>query len=106
MEKAVKEGKVKSIGLSNFEGKHWQEIMDICTIKPAILQIEGHPYFNQHELKVRSEKIGCLVETWYPVGHGDKKMYEEPIFVELAKKYNKTPVQIILRWHKENDQTP
>ena len=47
MERAVKEGKVKSIGLSNFEGKHWQEIMDICTIKPAILQIEGQPYFNQ-----------------------------------------------------------
>ena len=44
MEKAVKEGKVKSIGLSNFEGKHWQEILNICTIKPAILQIEGHPY--------------------------------------------------------------
>ena len=45
MEKAVKEGKVKSIGLSKFEGKHCQEIVDICTIKPAILQIEGHPYF-------------------------------------------------------------
>ena len=83
MERAVKEGKVKSIGLSNFEGKHWQEILDICTIKPAILQIEGHPYFNQQKLKERSEKIGTLVETWYPVGHGDKKMYEENIFVIL-----------------------
>ena len=89
MEKAVKEGKIKSIGLSNFEGKHWQEILDICTIKPAILQIEGHPYFNQKEIKERSEKIGTLVETWYPVGHGDKKMYEEPIFVELAKNMEK-----------------
>jgi diketogulonate reductase-like aldo/keto reductase len=106
MEKAVKEGKVKSIGLSNFEGKHWQEILDICTIKPAILQIEGHPYFNQKNLKERSEKIGTLIETWYPVGHGDKKMYEEPIFVELGKKYNKTPVQIILRWHIDYGYIP
>ncbi len=54
MEKAVKDGKVKSIGLSNFEGKHWKEIMDICTIKPAVLQLEGHPYWNQHELKKRN----------------------------------------------------
>ena len=80
--------------------------MDICTIKPAILQIEGHPYFNQNELKKRSDTIGTLVETWYPVGHGDKKMYEEPIFVELAKKYNKTPVQVILRWHIDYGYIP
>jgi len=106
MERAVKEGKVKSIGLSNFEGKHWQDIMDICTIKPAILQIEGHPYFNQHELKERSKKTGTLIETWYPVGHGDKKMYEEPIFVELSKKYKKTPVQVILRWHIDYGYIP
>ena len=106
MERAVKEGKVKSIGLSNFEGKHWQDIMDICTIKPAALQIEGHPYFNQKNLKERSEKIGTVVETWYPVGHGDKKMFEEPIFVELGKKYNKTPVQIILRWHIDYGYIP
>ena len=106
MEKAVKEGKVKSIGLSNFEGKHWQEIMDICTIKPAILQIEGHPYFNQKNLKERSEKTGTLIETWFPVGHGDKKMYEEPIFVELGKKYKKTPVQVILRWHIDYGYIP
>ena len=99
MERAVKEGKVKSIGLSNFEGKPWQDILHICTIKPAILQIEGHPYYNQENMKKECQKIGTLIETWFPLGHGDKKMLNEYIFVGLGKKYNKTPAQIILRWH-------
>ena len=106
MEKAVKAGKVKSIGLSNFEGKHWKDIMDICTIKPAVLQLEGHPYWNQHELKKRNELTGTLMQAWFPIGHGDKKLFEEPIFVELGKKYNKTPAQIILRWHIQEGNIP
>ena len=106
MEKAVKAGKVKSIGLSNFEGKHWKDIMDICTIKPAVLQLEGHPYWNQHELKKRNELTGTLMQAWFPIGHGDKKLFEEPIFVELGKKYNKTPAQVILRWHIQEGNIP
>ena len=104
--KHVKAGKVKSIGLSNFEGKHWKEIMDICTIKPAVLQLEGHPYWNQHELKKRNELTGTLMQAWFPIGHGDKKLFEEPIFVELGKKYNKTPAQVILRWHIQEGNIP
>jgi len=106
MEKAVKEGKVKSIGLSNFEGKHWKDIMDICTIKPAVLQLEGHPYWNQHKLKERNKLTETLMQAWFPIGHGDKKLFEEPIFVELGKKYNKTPAQIILRWHIQEGNIP
>ena len=106
LEKAVKDGKVKTIGLSNFEGKHWKEIMDIATITPAILQVEGHPYWNQHALKKRNEITKTLLETWYPVGHGDKKMYDEKVFVDLGKKYHKTPVQVILRWHIQEGYIP
>jgi diketogulonate reductase-like aldo/keto reductase len=106
MEKAVKEGKVKSIGLSNFEGKHWKDIMDVCTIKPAVLQLEGHPYWNQHELKKRNKLTETLMQAWFPIGHGDKKLLGESIFVELGKKYNKTPAQIILRWHIQEGNIP
>ena len=106
MERAVREGKVKSIGLSNFEGKILQDFLNRCTIKPAILQIEGHPYFNQENLKKKCQEMGILVETWFPLGHGDKKMLNNPLFVELGKRYNKTPAQIILRWHIDYGYIP
>ena len=99
MEKAVKDGRVKSIGLSNFESERLEEILDIATIKPAVIQVECHPYYQQDALKKRVEKFGTKLESWYPIGHGDKTLINENIFTELSKKYNKSNVQIILRWH-------
>lgn len=98
MEKAVKAGKVKSIGLSNFH-ENLEDVLQLATIKPAAIQVECHPYFPQHELKKRMEKYGTVIESWYPIGHGDKNLINEPIFTKLAQKYGKTNVQIILRWH-------
>ena len=99
MEKAVKDGRVKSIGLSNFESNRLEEVLDIATIPPAVIQVECHPYYQQRELKKRVEKYGTKLESWYPIGHGDKVLINENIFSELSKKYNKSNVQIILRWH-------
>lgn len=99
MEKAVKEGKVKTIGISNFESERLEELLEFATIKPAVLQVECHPYYQQNELKKRLEPYGTVIESWYPIGHGDKGLINEPVFTNLAKKYNKTNVQIILRWH-------
>ena len=101
MEEAVKLGKVKSIGLSNFEGEPLQKILEICEIKPAVIQVEAHPYYPQNELKNMIEKYDIHIQAWYPLGHGDKSLLEEPIFKELGKKYQKSPAQIILRWHTE-----
>lgn len=101
MEKAVAAGKVKSIGLSNFPLHKIKEIMAVATIKPAVLQVEINPYWNQHELKAQLAEIGLddvVLEGWYPFGHGDKKLLEEPIFSKLAAKYSKTNAQIIMRW--------
>ena len=98
MEKAVEQGKVRSIGLSNFD-ERLDEILKICKIKPAVLQVECHPYWNQDDLIKRVEGYGTLIESWYPIGHGDKTLINEEIFTRLGKKYNKTNVQIILRWH-------
>ena len=99
MEDAVKAGKVRSIGLSNFESSRLEEVLEIAKIKPSVLQVECHPYYQQNALKKRVEKYGTVLEAWYPIGHGDKNLINEPLFTELAKKYNKTNVQIILRWH-------
>lgn len=98
MEKAVKEGKVRSIGISNFESSRLEEICEAATIKPSVLQVECHPYWAQHDLKKRVEKYGTVIESWYPIGHGDKGLINEPVFTRLAKKYGKSNVQIILRW--------
>ena len=99
MEKAVKDGRVKSIGLSNFESDRLEEVLSIATIAPAVIQVECHPYYQQDALKKRVEKYGTKLESWYPIGHGDKTLINENIFTELSKKYNKSNVQIILRWH-------
>lgn len=99
MEKAYKEGKVKAIGLSNFTKEQIQEILDICEVKPAILQTEVHPYSQEKELKKFLDKEGIVIQAWYPLGHGDKALIEEPVFTELGKKYGKSNAQIILRWH-------
>ena len=99
MEKAVKDGRVKSIGLSNFESERLEEVLNIATIAPAVIQVECHPYYQQASLKKRVEKYGTKLESWYPIGHGDKTLINENIFTELGKKYDKSNVQIILRWH-------
>lgn len=98
MEKAVKAGKVKSIGISNFESERLEEICEAAIIKPSVLQVECHPYYQQNDLKKRIEKYGTIIESWYPIGHGDKNLLNEPVITELAEKYQKNNVQIILRW--------
>lgn len=99
MEKAYKEGKVKAIGLSNFNQGQIEEILGLCQVKPAVLQTEVHPYFQEQELKKFLSKEGMVIQAWYPLGHGDKALLEEPLFTQLGKKYGKTNAQIILRWH-------
>lgn len=99
MEKAYKEGKVKAIGLSNFTDSQIEEILSICEIKPAVLQTEVHPYFQETKLKTILAAEDIAIQSWYPLGHGDKALIEEPLFTSLAQKYNKSNAQIILRWH-------
>lgn len=99
MEKAYKAGKVRAIGLSNFTPAMIQEILDVCEVKPAVLQTEVHPYSQEKELKAFLDKEGIVIQAWYPLGHGDKALINEPVFTRLAGKYGKSNAQIILRWH-------
>lgn len=101
LEKAYKEGKAKSIGISNFEGKYIEELQDKWEIVPQFIQMEAHPYFAQDELRKTLDKYGIRLMSWYPLGHGDKSLLNEPVFAELGKKYGKSSAQVILRWHTQ-----
>ena len=99
LEKAYREGKAKAIGISNFEGKYIAELETKWEIAPQFIQVEAHPYFTQDELRKTLDKYGVRIMAWYPLGHGDKSLINEPIFTELGRKYGKSSAQVILRWH-------
>ena len=99
IEKAYKEGKVKAIGLSNFTQEQIEEILNTCEVKPTILQTEVHPYAQEKELKAFLDREGIVIQAWYPLGHGDAILLQEPLFAKLGEKYKKSSAQIILRWH-------
>lgn len=103
MEKAYKEGKVRALGLSNFPQEKIAEVIDHAEIKPQLVTVECHPYFAQSDLREYLSQYGIVIEAWYPLGHGDKGLQEEPVFTKLAEKYGKTPAQVILRWHVQMD---
>lgn len=99
MEKAYKEGKIRALGLSNFPQEKIAEVIDHAEIKPQLVTVECHPYFAQSGLREYLSQYGIVIEAWYPLGHGDKGLQEEPVFTKLAEKYGKTAAQVILRWH-------
>lgn len=99
MEKAYKEGRVRALGLSNFPQEKIAEVIDHAEIKPQLVTVECHPYFAQSDLREYLSQYGIVIEAWYPLGHGNKGLQEEPVFTKLAEKYGKTPAQVILRWH-------
>lgn len=102
LEKAYKEGKIKTIGISNFHDEKLEHLLAECEIKPHVIQLEEHPYFSDTKTLNMLKPYGVKLMAWYPLGHGDKALLEEPSFTALAEKYNKTTAQIILRWHVQN----
>lgn len=99
LEEAVTAGKARSIGISNFNQKKLVDLTSRATIMPAVAQVECHPYFQQRDLKAILAQFGTILEAWYPLGHGNRELLAEPLFAELGRKYGKSPVQVILRWH-------
>lgn len=93
-----KQGRVTSIGVSNFTVEALQEIIDATGVVPVINQVETHPFFNQAELRAFHEDKGILHESWSPLGSG-KGLLEDPTLLEIAAKHNATPAQVVLAWH-------
>jgi len=106
MENAVEAGKVRSIGVSNFNVKQIQRIFEHGTIKPAVLQIEAHPYFSQNNLLQFCKKHGVIVTAFSPLANnahmfrkeGQPNLLEEKIVLDIAGKHKKTPAQVVIRW--------
>ncbi len=99
MEQAYKAGKVRAIGLSNFNEEQIREILSVCEVRPAVLQTEIHPYSQEKVLKEFLSKEDIVIQAWYPLGHGDAALLQDPVFAKLAEKYGKSNAQVILRWH-------
>ncbi len=104
MEELYKEGKIKSIGVSNFLPHHLEALMETATIRPSINQIEFHPGFMQQECVSFCKANNILVEAWSPLGTG--KMLDNETLKATAAKYNKSVAQICIRWVLQNDVLP
>jgi diketogulonate reductase-like aldo/keto reductase len=100
MEKLADEGLIKSIGVSNFHAHHLDTLLSGCRINPVINQLERHPYLTQKNMLEYNNAHNILTECWAPIAKG--KVLNETIIISLAKKYGKTPAQIVLRWHLEH----
>ena len=103
MEKAVQMGKVRALGISNFDASDevWNTIMKEATVKPQVLQIECHPYAQRLEMRKKAAKEGIQVECWFPLGGAmsDGALFKDPVIRKIAEAHGKTPAQVILRWH-------
>lgn len=101
LEKLYKDGKVRSIGVSNFHVHHLENLLANCEVKPVVNQIELHPLLTQGEIRNYCEKNEIKVEAWSPLGRGN--LLEEPTINHIAKKHGKSPAQVLIRWHLQHD---
>ena len=106
LEKFVKEGKIKNIGLSNFYGDDLKKILEICTIKPVCDQVECHLYKNKLEFKKQLDKEKMVLVAYCPVRHIDDALKNNKDIVSIMEKYKKNIYQIVLKWHIQNGYIP
>ncbi|MGG0789424.1 aldo/keto reductase [Peribacillus simplex] len=101
LEKLYKDGKVKSIGVSNFHVHHLENLLANSEVKPVVNQIELHPLLTQVEIRDYCAKHEIKVESWSPLGRGN--LLEEPTINHIAKKHGKSSAQVLIRWHLQHD---
>ncbi len=98
--KAYKEGKIRAIGISNFE-REIEEVLNEFDVKPQVIQVECHPFFPQDELRKITDKEDIKLMAWYPLGGNGmtSELLNSDVVLNLSKKYNKSSAQIVLKWH-------
>ena len=106
MERLYEEGYVKVIGVANCHEHHIEEILKVCKVPPLVNEVEVHPLFSQKKLKKYCESKNIRMEAYTPLARNDERLRRNRTLLALAEKYNKTPLQIILRWHIENGIVP
>ena len=97
METLYREGRIRAIGVSNFQPAHLERLLESAEVVPAVNQIELHPWLQQDELRRLHDRLGIRTEAWSPLGRG--QVLEDPVVLELAGAHRRTAAQIILRWH-------
>lgn len=101
LEELYKAGKIKAIGVSNFEVHHLKELMEYAEILPVINQVELHPKLSQKEIREFASKYDIKVQAWSPLMQG--KLLSNPVIKKIAESHSKSTAQVILRWHLQND---
>ncbi|NWQ41803.1 aldo/keto reductase [Bacillus sp. EB106-08-02-XG196] len=102
LEKLYHDGRVKAIGVCNFEVEHLERILKECDVVPVLNQVECHPYLAQNELKEYCAKHNIFVEAWSPLEQGGEVLQDE-VIQSIAVSQSKTPAQVVLRWHLQNN---
>ncbi|MDB1736721.1 aldo/keto reductase [Enterococcus avium] len=103
MEDLYNDGLIKSIGVSNFEKPHLEKLLTTAKVKPAVNQIETHPYFQQKELNKYLRSLDIAHEAWGPLGQGKSNVLNDPTLVKIAEAHNRSVAQVILRWHLQRE---
>ena len=111
-EKLLADGRVRAIGVSNFNPKHLEGLIARSEVVPAVNQVELHPFFIQRDVREADKRHGVVTQSWSPIGginvywaagpNAARNPLQHPVVVELAAKYHKTPAQVVLRWHIEH----
>ena len=95
-----REGRIRSIGVSNFNQDHLERIIDETGVTPAVNQIELHPRFQQQALRAFHDAHGIKTKSWSPLGRG--AFLADPVITSVAAKHGRTPAQVVIRWHLDN----
>jgi diketogulonate reductase-like aldo/keto reductase len=107
-EKLLSEGRVRAIGVSNLTPSELDRLIAETDVIPAVNQIQVHPYYSQAEWRTANDRYGILTQCWSPLGgsytynNAEKNPFEDKVITDIAKKYSKTPAQVILRWHLDH----
>ena len=107
MESLVEEGRCRAIGLSNIDLEHLKEVFDSARIKPAVIQVESHPYLPEWELLDYCRKNGIVMQAFAALGHGmEPRLLDDPVVTGIAKRAGKTPAQVLLAWAVQRGTSP
>ena len=96
--KLLADGRVRSVGVSNFQPEHLRQAIDATGVVPAVNQVELHPHLTQEPLRAVHAELGVVTEAWSPLGQG-KGLLDDPAIAEIAARYDRSAAQVVLRWH-------
>ena len=101
MEKLYHDGRIRAIGVSNFHGHHLDALMQTAQVTPTVNQVELHPFHQQKDVRDANDRLGIATEAWSPLAKG-RDLLADPVVVEIARRRDRTPAQVVLRWHLQH----